>query len=201
MSAAPPATVTVPPQRVWNLPNILTATRLGLAVVLFALITAESWVIALVVFVIAAFTDWLDGFVARRQGMTSAFGRNFDPLVDKVLICGAFIFLISVREAGLAPWMVTLVVARELVVTGLRSFFESQTANFGADWLGKLKMMLQCVTLVAIFVALILREPGWESVYRMIDGARVILIWAMLAATALSGLQYLWRAAVLLRAV
>ena len=122
MSAASTTTATAPPPRVWNVPNILTATRLGLAVVLFALITLESWVLALVVFVVAAITDWLDGFVARRQGLTSAFGRNFDPLVDKVLVCGAFIFLIKTDGAGLFPWMVTLVVARELVVTGLRSF-------------------------------------------------------------------------------
>lgn len=201
MSAASPTTATARHPPVWNVPNILTATRLGLAVVLFALITLESWLLALVVFVIAAITDWLDGFVARRQGLTSAFGRNFDPLVDKVLVCGAFIFLLPVSAAGLAAWMVTLVVARELVITGLRSFFESQTANFGADWLGKLKMVLQCAALIAIFLALMLREPGWESAYRPMDSARVFLIWAMLAATALSGLQYLWRAAVLFRAV
>lgn len=201
MSAASPTTVTARHPPVWNVPNILTATRLGLAVVLFALITLESWTLALVVFVIAAITDWLDGFLARRQGLTSAFGRNFDPLVDKVLVCGAFIFLLPVPAAGLAAWMVTLVVARELVITGLRSFFESQTANFGADWLGKLKMALQCAALIAIFLALMLREPGWESLFRPMDGAKVILIWAMLAATALSGLQYLWRAAVLFRAV
>jgi CDP-diacylglycerol--glycerol-3-phosphate 3-phosphatidyltransferase len=201
MSAASPTAVTARHPPVWNVPNILTATRLGLAVVLFALITMESWALALVVFIIAAITDWLDGFLARRQGLTSAFGRNFDPLVDKVLVCGAFIFLLPVSAAGLAAWMVTLVVARELVITGLRSFFESQTANFGADWLGKLKMVLQCAALIAIFLALMLREPGWESAFRPMDGAKVILIWAMLAATALSGLQYLWRAAILFRAV
>src|SRR5205814_5143530 len=121
------------PPRVWNLPNMLTAARLGLAIVLFALIAAESWLLALIVFVVAAFTDWLDGFVARRQGLTSAFGRNFDPLVDKVLICGAFIFLLPVKPAGVAAWMVTLIVARELIITGVRSFFESQMASFGAD--------------------------------------------------------------------
>jgi hypothetical protein len=62
-------------------------------------------------------------------------------------------------------------------------------------------MVLQCAALAAIFLTLLLREPGWENVFRSVDGVRVILIWAMLAATALSGLQYLWRAAVLFRAV
>jgi CDP-diacylglycerol--glycerol-3-phosphate 3-phosphatidyltransferase len=201
MSAALPATETALPPRVWNLPNVLTATRLGLAVVLFALITIESWVAALAVFVVAAITDWLDGFLARRQGLTSAFGRNFDPLVDKVLICGAFIFLLDVPRAGLASWMVTLIVARELVITGLRSFFESQAANFGADWLGKLKMVFQCAALVAIFAALILREHNRIDVLAQAEIVRQVLIWAMLFITALSGIQYLWRAAILLRAI
>jgi CDP-diacylglycerol---glycerol-3-phosphate 3-phosphatidyltransferase len=200
MSAASPATETALHPRVWNLPNVLTAARLGLAVVLFALITAESWLVALVVFVVAAFTDWLDGFVARRQGLTSAFGRNFDPLVDKVLICGAFIFLLP-KSVGLEAWMVTLVVARELVITGLRGFFESHAANFGADWLGKLKMVLQCAALIAIFSELTIAGGSNAPLLSLAGAIRVGLIWAMLAATALSGIQYLWRAAVLLRAV
>lgn len=200
MSAASSATQAALPPRVWNLPNMLTAARLGLAVVLFALITLESWWLSLVVFIVAAITDWLDGYVARRQGLTSAFGRNFDPLVDKVLICGAFIFLLP-KPAGLVPWMVTLVVARELVITGLRSFFESQAASFGADWLGKLKMVLQCAALIAIFSQLTIAGGDNESLAHSASAIRDGLIWAMLAATALSGIQYLWRAAILLRAV
>src|SRR5262245_60237612 len=88
----------------WNLPNLLTSTRLILAVVLFALISWHSWLLALAVFLVAAITDWLDGYLARKQGLTSAFGRNFDPLVDKVLIGGAFIFLLPVANSGLVPW-------------------------------------------------------------------------------------------------
>jgi len=127
-------------------------------------------------------------------------GRVFDPLVDKVLICGAYIFLLGVPEerAGLLPWMVTVVVARELIITGLRSFMENRNVSFGADWLGKLKMVLQCAALFAIFIAL--ESWKWSDAagerFTMIrDG----LIWAMLGATALSGLQYLWRAAVIMK--
>src|SRR6516165_2238151 len=79
---------------VWNLPNILTLSRAGLAVVLFGLIHVKLWALALGLFIVAAFTDWLDGYLARKQGLTSALGRNLDPLVDKVLICGAYIFLL-----------------------------------------------------------------------------------------------------------
>ena len=88
------ATMTPPrrPITVFNLPNQLTTSRLVLAVVLFGLIHLESWAWCLAVFAVAAFTDWLDGYLARIQGLTSSLGRILDPLVDKVLICGAFIF-------------------------------------------------------------------------------------------------------------
>src|SRR6516165_4332768 len=150
------ATVSSPRPGVFNLPNQLTAARLGLAIVLFFLIAGESWLWCVVVFAVAALTDWLDGYLARKQGLTSALGRVFDPLVDKVLICGAYIFLLGVPQdaAGLQPWMVTVVVARELIITGLRSFMENRNVSFGADWLGKLKMVLQCAALFAIFIAL-----------------------------------------------
>src|SRR5262245_30349397 len=101
MATAPPAPAR---QSVLNLPNALTSARLGLAVVLFVCIDAGWWLIGLAVFAAAAVTDWLDGYLARKQGIAGPFGRNFDPLVDKVLICGAFIFLLPVAGAGLTPW-------------------------------------------------------------------------------------------------
>jgi CDP-diacylglycerol--glycerol-3-phosphate 3-phosphatidyltransferase len=196
------ATVSPSPPPVFNVPNQLTASRLVLAVVLFVLIAVEQWVWCLVVFALAAVTDWLDGYLARKQGLTSALGRVFDPLVDKVLICGAYIFLLglSYEQTGLLPWMVTVVVARELVINGLRGWLESRGVGFGADWLGKVKMVLQCATLIAIFVVLSMTANGASA--DSIRGLQVrdTLIYAMIAATALSGLQYLWRAAAILRA-
>jgi CDP-diacylglycerol--glycerol-3-phosphate 3-phosphatidyltransferase len=185
-----------PSAAVFNLPNGLTLARLVLAVGLFGCIAAEWWLVGLVVFVLAAITDWLDGYLARKHGSASAFGRNFDPLVDKVLICGAFIFLLPIKDSPLAPWMVTVVVARELIITGLRSFIETQAASFGADWLGKLKMGLQCAALIAILVV-----RSWGDGGGFLSAVQVALIYAMLIATALSGLQYLWRALLLLRAI
>src|SRR3954469_18526370 len=102
---------------VFNLPNQLTAARFFLGIVLFGLIEYHLWIWCIVVFARAAVTDWLDGYLARLQGLTSTLGRNLDPLVDKVLICGAFIFLVPVRNAGIEPWMVTVVVGRELIIT------------------------------------------------------------------------------------
>jgi CDP-diacylglycerol--glycerol-3-phosphate 3-phosphatidyltransferase len=193
------ATVTPTPPAVFNLPNQLTAARFVLGIVLFVLIELEGyWTACIVIFALAALTDWLDGYLARRQGLESTLGRNLDPLVDKVVICGAYVFLLPVGGSGLLAWMVTVVVARELVITGLRSFLENRGATFGADWLGKLKMVLQCAALFAIFVAL---EGGGSAAPPWLVWTRDIFIYAMLLATFLSGLQYLWRAAALLKNV
>jgi CDP-diacylglycerol--glycerol-3-phosphate 3-phosphatidyltransferase len=194
-----PRPVRQPPM--FNLPNQLTAARFVLALVLFVLIDLGYWGWCLGVFAVAALTDWLDGYLARRQNLTSTLGRNLDPLVDKVLMCGAYIFLVprGTTEGWLLPWMVTVVVGRELVITSLRSYLEMTGASFGADWLGKLKMGLQCAALAAIFVALGSKEwlPDRQHDFGVLrDG----LIYAMLAATLLSGAQYLWRAAMLYRA-
>jgi CDP-diacylglycerol--glycerol-3-phosphate 3-phosphatidyltransferase len=177
----------------FNLPNQLTGMRFLLSFVLFYLISQELWLASLLVFIFAAFTDWLDGHLARTQNMQSSLGRNLDPLVDKVLICGTFIFLIPLgtTEGWLPPWMVTVVVARELLITGLRNFIEQKGVSFGADFLGKAKMILQCAALISIFINLMNLEwinPTFGFY------ARAALIYGMLAATLFSGLQYLIKA-------
>jgi CDP-diacylglycerol--glycerol-3-phosphate 3-phosphatidyltransferase len=195
-------TMTTPPAHanVFNLPNQLTASRFVLAIILFVLIELDAWIWCLCVFIVATFTDWLDGYLARKQGLTSTLGRNLDPLVDKVLVCGAYIFLLpdGSKEGWLSSWMVVVVVARELVITGLRGFMENLGAKFGADWLGKIKMGLQCAALIAIFIALEAKHQESPHV-RWIDPMRDVLLYAMLATTLFSGLQYLWRAAAVLR--
>jgi CDP-diacylglycerol---glycerol-3-phosphate 3-phosphatidyltransferase len=197
------ATLTRSRPPVFNLPNQLTAARFVLALILFGLIAYEQWLWCLAVFALASLTDYLDGYFARKQGLSSTLGRNLDPLVDKVLVCGAFIFLLPAamstgeEERWLLPWMVTVIVARELIITSLRSFLENQGGTFGADWLGKIKMGLQCAALIAIFVYLYARafDPSNGTALWVFARLRDGFIWATLAATALSGLQYFWRAA------
>jgi CDP-diacylglycerol---glycerol-3-phosphate 3-phosphatidyltransferase len=186
-------------QRIWNLPNQLTASRFVLAIVLFVFIAFELWLWCLILFVVAAFTDWLDGYLARRQNLTSTLGRILDPLVDKVLMCGVYVCLLplGVKGGWLMPWMVTVIVARELVITGLRSWIESHGARFGADWLGKFKMGLQCAAVIAVFVAFLAPQDA-GSLNLFFNGVRNVLIWAMVVVTLLSGLQYVWKAITLL---
>src|SRR3954453_23106931 len=126
---------------VWNVPNVLTIARLVPSVIWFVTLTLGWFLPSLVLFAIAAGTDWVDGFYARRYGQITQLGRILDPFADKIIICGTFIFLGSVpptvtgeSASELAAWMAVVVVARELLVTALRSFFEEHGTDFSAKW-------------------------------------------------------------------
>jgi CDP-diacylglycerol--glycerol-3-phosphate 3-phosphatidyltransferase len=184
------------PESLTSVPNQLSLYRLPLTAGLCAAIAYHSWGIALGVFAVAAVTDFLDGWYARRFNRVSRVGRNLDPLTDKVLLGGAFIFLIRVPSAGIDPWMVTLVVGRELLVTGLRGIVEATGATFGADWFGKLKTVFQFATVGAILgVELARPDSRAAGVLPAAEWAKLGLTWAMLGATVASGVQYLWKAA------
>jgi len=182
-----------------NVPNILSFLRIPLAIALFACIVHQLWLVGLVLFVVACATDWLDGWWAGRFGPLTLVGRNLDPLADKILVCGAFIYLIPVTSAGILPWMVTVVVVRELLVTGIRGMVEATGRKFGADWFGKLKMGLQCAVLIGVLLIQWWRAAGFaSSVLEVLDQVQVGLLWLMLAATIGSGVQYIVKAARLL---
>jgi CDP-diacylglycerol--glycerol-3-phosphate 3-phosphatidyltransferase len=188
-----------PADALTTVPNLLSLSRLPLAVGLCGCISARAWVAGLAVFAVAALTDWLDGWWARRYGLVSMVGRNLDPLTDKVLLGGAFIFLIRVPDAGIHPWVVAIVIGRELLVTGLRGIVETTGAKFGADWFGKLKTVLQCVTVAWVLGVEAVRADGSAAgLLPALEWARTGLVWAMLAATVGSGVQYLVKAARLL---
>jgi CDP-diacylglycerol---glycerol-3-phosphate 3-phosphatidyltransferase len=183
-------------EKIWNVPNVLTLSRLPLSAILFVCISSEWWLAALLTFGVASLTDWIDGWWARKFDQMSAFGRTFDPLIDKVLVGGAFIYLMPVKEAGLMPWMVTVVIGRELLITGIRGYVEALGKKFGADWFGKLKMILQCVALIAILLVMTLSGREWaKDMIGPLEFAKTAIIAAMLAATIGSGLQYCWKAA------
>ncbi len=171
----------------FNIPNQLTAARFVLSIVVFVLIPLELYVSAMVVFLIAASTDWIDGYWARRYGQVTKLGRVFDPFVDKIIICGAFIFLAAEPESGVAAWMAVVVVGREILVTALRGFIEQNGGDFSAKMAGKLKMVFQCVAVVASLLVLSYAEepvPEWISV------TLVLSVWIAVLSTVYSGVGY-----------
>jgi len=181
-----------------NVPNLLSLARVPLAVGVFVCVTAGDWFLALVLFVVACVTDWLDGWWARRYGPLTLVGRNLDPLTDKFLVCGTFIYLIPVPATGIDPAVVVVVVGRELLVTGIRGMVEATGRQFGADWFGKLKMGLQCAVLIGVFLIRWLDTLPTPDLLAVLEPVQAVLLWAMLAATVGSGVQYAVKAARLL---
>ncbi len=182
-----------------NIPNLLSLSRLPLAAVMFLAIAFDRWSGAAIILAVAVITDWLDGWWARRFDCGTAIGRALDPLTDKVLVCGAFIFLIPVRGLSVEPWIVTVVIARELIVTAVRGMVEATWQKFGADWFGKLKTVLQFAVL---FAALIYKKFEVQIDYddrRTWESAYLTLLGVMLVATVGSGMQYVVKAVRLLR--
>jgi CDP-diacylglycerol--glycerol-3-phosphate 3-phosphatidyltransferase len=175
------------PPHFWNVPNTLTLSRLVLAVVVFALISYTFYLSAAVVFSIAALTDALDGYFARLLNQESPIGRQLDPLIDKVIVAGAYIYLlmVGINATGVYPWMVTTIVVRELLIQGLRSLLEGQGHPFGARLAGKLKTLFQCLSIIAILLCL------WRPVPHPWLIGRDLLTWVAVGLTIYSGIGYI----------
>ena len=193
----------------WNVPNVLTIARIVLSIVIFVLIPFKFYITSLVLFVIAAVTDYVDGWWARKYKQQTQFGRIMDPFADKTLVCGTFIYFAAIPELhdlficdcalgkipfGLATWMVVAIIMRELFVTMLRSMIESSGGDFSAKWIGKWKTGLQCVDLPIGFLILVLLERGIE-VPCFIKLAFILLLYVVVYLTLYSGWVYI-RAAI-----
>ena len=178
-----------------NLPNAITFSRLILSFVLFALIqTGANWLWAAVLFVFAVATDVLDGYLARKYQLITQLGRILDPFVDKFITSGTFLFLLPHPESGVTPWMVVIVLGREMLVTSLRGFLEQQGADFSASASGKAKMFLQCVAATASLLSMDPRIASWSLAGASFPLLRDILLWSMVGVTVWSGYDYVRRA-------
>jgi CDP-diacylglycerol--glycerol-3-phosphate 3-phosphatidyltransferase len=198
----------------WHtLPNAITSVRLLLAAACLTLLAVMSgqpleargsmgsWAIS--IFIVAGLSDILDGYLARRWNAVTPFGRVMDPFVDKVLVLGTFMLLAGPglgdgpHASGVAAWMVVVMLARELLVTSLRGVLEGMGRPFPADRFGKAKMFLQCV---AAPMAINMASHGWFAPAELGRNLAQWSLWLAVAATALSGLPSMARAAGLLRA-
>ena len=189
-------------RRALNLPNLITVSRFVLAIILFILIDLDGWWrTAAALFVVAAFTDFLDGYLARKYGQITVLGRILDPFVDKLIICGSFIFLQGKSsgglESGVTAWMTFVIVAREMFITSLRAVLEQYGRDFSAKWSGKLKMLLQCLTVPVCLLSLSQLFLDWAAGF---DAAgqflrlRDVMLWLTVGITVYSGLEYVARA-------
>jgi CDP-diacylglycerol--glycerol-3-phosphate 3-phosphatidyltransferase len=193
-----------------NVPNQITLARLALAVIFFVLlswfqaddIANRRWLlhVSFWVCLVAALTDIIDGVLARMMRSVTSFGRILDPVVDKVMVCGAFVLFAShhfwndtlrTNITDVQPWMAVVILTRELLVSAVRSHAEGHGQAFGASWVGKLKMFIQSVT-----VCFILAQLAWQL--QSLVPLRLGLVWLTVVVTALSAVPYVHRARVFL---
>jgi len=145
-------------------------------------------------FVVAALSDALDGYFARLLNQDTPLGRQLDPLIDKVIVAGAYIYLAAIPGTGIFPWMVTTIVVRELLIQGLRSLLEGQGQAFGAKMAGKLKTLFQCLSVSAALLCLWFATP-----HQGLTILRDAFTWIAVVLTVYSGASYLWGAGPALR--
>ena len=201
-----------------HVPNAITGSRLFLAAGFFVLLAYYQYAVrgvrlldvAFGVYLLALFTDFLDGYLARRWKVEGAFGRVVDPFVDKILVLGSLIFFggknfviqrgepqVLVTITGVAPWMVVLILGRELLVTSLRGIGESAGTNFGAKFSGKAKMVLQSVTILVILLYVNYFKGMSAEIEQAARYVRNTCIWATIVVTLLSGMSYVRNAVAL----
>ena len=200
-----------------SLPNTLTVLRLVLAAAFFAALNVyrypghnDAWAnLAIGLFILAAITDALDGYLARKWDVISTFGRIMDPFCDKVLVLGAFIYLAGPRfvvaewvdaglfgtmATGVYPWMVVVMLARELLVTGFRGEAESKGVSFASTWSGKAKMILQSIMIpIVLFLVVNVHTHLDEPLNMAARWICYVLVYATVIVTVWSGLPYVFR--------
>jgi CDP-diacylglycerol---glycerol-3-phosphate 3-phosphatidyltransferase len=187
-----------------NLPNKLTLSRFVLTVAFLILMFSQirfHETIALFLFSAAGISDFLDGQIARRRKLITNFGILMDPLADKIMVCSAFISFVGLH--WIAAWMVVIVVARELAITGLRLLAASKNVVLAAEGYGKHKTISQIVAIIAILVLHSYQEWGSLGTYTFglhlignkpwIEWFTEVSKWVAVALTFISGWLYLWR--------
>jgi len=193
-----------------NLPNLITMSRLVMTavfVVAASLGDTAGNVLALVMFVLAATSDWLDGYLARKLGLVTPLGKLLDPLADKILVCTGFVFLTATKENLCPLWATAIIIGREFLVTGLRQIAVEKGEVLAADNLGKWKTGFQLAFCITGLVWLsFMPMQGQKSLGGMLHSwanpegwLLPIFLWGAVVLTVVSGLNYLWSSRGLLK--
>lgn len=172
---------------IWNAPNILTVVRILLipVFVAFYYIPIPDWnVWAAIIFIVAAATDWADGYLARRNNQVTTFGKLWDPTADKLLVTAALLMLLDMQKIGM---VVTLIlIGRELLVGAVRQVAASKGIIMAADKSGKLKTVVQFVAIVVLLL------NNWPFTFTDFD-VGLLLIWISAALSVYSCAEYMIR--------
>lgn len=172
-----------------NLPNKLSLLRIALVPLFLIFLLVQFSVpfslyakyLAIFIFIIAAITDSLDGYIARKHGLITKLGKLIDPLADKMLVSGALIALVSLGE--ISAWPAFIIITREFAVTGFRSIASAEGVVIAASVWGKLKTSLQIVAIVAVMIN--------SSIFEIPFAGADILIWMATFVTIMSGADYI----------
>ena len=170
-----------------NLPNSLTVSRILLIPVfvwLFSEPTHERSFAAAVVFTIAALTDLLDGYVARRRGQITNLGKLLDPVADKLLVAAGLVLLVEFQRVDV--WLVIAIIAREIIVTGARAVAAREGLIIPADSFGKIKVVSQIIGIIALIV-----EDVFTLPILSLHDVGTWLLWIALLFAVISGMRYL----------
>jgi len=195
-----------------NIPNSITSFRLLLTAIFIVAITMQQpWanILALISFVIAAATDWLDGYYARKLNLVTSLGKLLDPLADKILVAAGFIYLSSnLNSKGLCPvWVTCVIIGREFFVTGLRQIAVEQGVVIAADKLGKWKTTFQLTFIITCLTYIVFLEVENHNAFTQFflylskpeSYIMPISLWAAVILTIVSGWNYLWNSRQLLK--
>ncbi len=167
-----------------NLPNKLTVGRICAIPVFIVVLMMGYRVPAVIIFILAALTDMLDGKIARKYDLVTNFGKLMDPLADKLLTMSAFICLVELGD--MPGWMAIVILGREMIITGMRQVAAAEGIVIAAGWSGKIKTVLQMVAIPLLLV------QNWPcSVYFNDFPLDQIVLWAALVMTIVSGIEYI----------
>ena len=182
-----------------NWANRLTVARFFLTIAFVTAMTS-GWhythTLALVIFIVASITDYLDGWIARKYSMQTPFGALMDPLVDKIMTAAAFICLIPLN--AIPAWVAVVIISREFVITGLRLLASSQGRVLAAESIGKHKTGWQIATIIFFllefsFAELFPQMLGMPNMRHLAEVGETIFLAAAVGLTIYSGMSYLWR--------
>ncbi len=184
-----------------TIPTQLTLLRLSLTFLIVGFLFMPGWlakVVAFVTFLIASFTDWLDGYLARRWQQKTALGILLDPIADKILVLSVlFVFVLL----NLAPlWMVVVIAIREILITGIRLWAATRAVVLPADREGKLKMVFQVLTILVLFLQLIIQQAvglaSMTTVLTVLGQLSLICLSVSMILTLVSGIRFIGSLAV-----